>query len=177
MSEERVAGALNVDIRAGRRKRDLLKGICSEVVNLLENHRLSEKAFSALRKMKLLRQIESAELMVASNNFSLRFINAILSMTKPDMLISGEPRGTGRMHNGVRNSSLQNEQTNLVRQLKAIENSYGTDMLSLAVSRKYVERIMANAKVKRYLESTCPETLTLLSGLLQHNSQSEHNAA
>jgi hypothetical protein len=101
VSEDRVAAALNVDIRAIRRKRDLLKGICPEVVGLLENHRLSDKAFSALRKMKPLRQIESAELMIASNNFSLSFINAILSMTKPDLLISGEPRGSGRMHDGA----------------------------------------------------------------------------
>jgi hypothetical protein len=72
-----------------------------------------------------------------------------------------------RLHNRFR----------IVINLGAIENSYGTDMLALAVSRKYVERIMANAKVKLYLESACPETLTLLSGLLQHNSQTEHNAA
>lgn len=90
VSEERVAAALNVYIRAIRRKRDLLKGICPEIVGLFENHRLSDKAFFTLRKMKPLRQIESAELMIASNNFSLRFINAILSMTKPDLLISGD---------------------------------------------------------------------------------------
>jgi hypothetical protein len=177
VSEDRVAAALNVDIRAIRRKRDLLKGICPEVVNLLEKHRLSEKVFSALRKMKPLRQIESAELMIASNNLSLRFITAILSMTKPDMLISGEPRGTGRMHDGAMNSTLENEQANLVRDLKAIEKSYGTDMLTLAVSLKYVERIMANTNVRSYLEQSCPETLALLSGLLQDGRKGEHDAA
>jgi hypothetical protein len=169
VSEDRVAAALNVDIRAIRRKRDLLKGICPEVVGLLENHRLSDKTFCALRKMKPLRQIESAELMIASNNFSLSFINAILSMTKPDLLISGEPRGTGRLHDGAMNSTLENEQTSLVRDLKAIEQSYGTDMLTLAVSLKYMERLMANTNVKGYLERACPETFTLLSGLLQDN--------
>ena len=177
VSEDRVAAALNVDIRAIRRKRDLLKGICPEVVGLLENHRLSDKAFCALRKMKPLRQIESAELMIASNDFSLRFINAILSMTKPDLLINGEPRGAGRMHDGVMNSTLENEQTSLVRDLKAIEKSYGTDMLTLAVSLKYVERIMANTNVRSYLEQSCPETLALLSGLLQGSRKGEHDAA
>ena len=163
--------------RAIRRKRDLLKGICPEVVGLLENHRLSDKAFCALRKMKPLRQIESAELMIASNDFSLRFINAILSMTKSELLVSREPKGKVRMHDGVMTSALEKEHTGLVRDLKAIENSYGIDMLTLAVSIKYVERIMANANVRSHLEQSCPETLTLLLGLLQESRKGEHDAA
>jgi hypothetical protein len=177
VSEDRVAAALNVDIRAIRRKRDLLKGICPEVVSPLEKHRLSDQAFSALRKMKPLRQIESAELMIASNNFSLRFINAILSITKADLLISREPKGNVRMHDSAMTSALETEHTGLVRGLKAIENSYGVDMLTLAVSIKYVERILANANVKNYLEQTCPETLTLVLELLQESHQGEHDAA
>ena len=35
VSEERVAAALNVDVKAIRKKRDMLKGICPEVVHLL----------------------------------------------------------------------------------------------------------------------------------------------
>jgi ParB-like chromosome segregation protein Spo0J len=176
VSEDRVAAALNVDIRAIRRKRDLLKGICPEVVSLLEKHRLSDKAFSALRKMKPLRQIESAELMIASNNFSLRFMNAILSITKPELLVSREPKENVRMHDAAMTSALEAEHTGLVRDLKAIEKSYGLDMLTLAVSIKYVERIMANANVKNYLKQTCPETLTLLLELLQASRQGEHDA-
>lgn len=177
VSEDRVAAALNVDIRAIRRKRDLLKGICPEVVRLLEKHRLSDRAFSALRKMKPLRQIESAELMIASNNFSLRFMNAILSITKSELLISPEPKGNVRTNDGAMTSALEAEHTGLVRGLKAIENSYGVDMLTLAVSIKYAERITANANVKKYLEQTCPETLTLLLGLLQESRQVDHDAA
>jgi ParB-like chromosome segregation protein Spo0J len=177
VSEDRVAAALNVDIRAIRRKRDLLKGICPEVVSLLEKHHLSDKAFSALRKMKPLRQIESAELMIASNNFSLRFMSAILSITKSELLVSQEPKGNLRMHDGATPSALEKEHTGLVRGLKAIENSYGVDMLTLAVSIKYVERIMATASVKNYLEQTCPETLTLLLELLQESRQGDRDAA
>jgi hypothetical protein len=146
-------------------------------VTLLENHRLSDKAFVVLRKMKPFRQIESAELMIASNDFSLRFINSILSITKPDLLMSGQHRATGRMQDDVPTSSLENEQTKLVHDLKAIEKSYGTDMLTLAISLKYVERIMSNTNVQGYLEKACPETLTLLSGLLHDSRKGEHDAA
>ena len=43
ISEDRIAAALNVDIRAIRRKRDLLKGICPEVVSLLRSIALATK--------------------------------------------------------------------------------------------------------------------------------------
>ena len=36
--------------------------------------------------------------------------------------------------------------------LKAIEASYGTDILTLTVSRAYVEQLLACQKVVRYLE-------------------------
>jgi ParB-like chromosome segregation protein Spo0J len=175
VSEERVAAALNVDIRSVRRKRDMLKGICPEVVNLLEGRRLTARAFSALRKMKPLRQIESAEHMIASNNFTVPFVRAILSITKPEMLRDGDSNGAGR--EGVSHTVLQREHEGLIRDLKAVENSFGVDMLTLAVSFKYLERIMRSAKVKKYLERTCPEIFALLVGLLKEERAGEPNAA
>jgi RepB plasmid partitioning protein/ParB-like nuclease domain len=176
VSEERVAAALNVDISAIRRKRDLVKGICPEVVSLLESHRLGERAFAILRKMKPLRQIESSELMIASNNFSFRFLNAMLSTTRVELLVSRGPKGKGRIHDSAMASNLETEHTVLMRDLKAIEKSYGIDMLTLAVSIGYVERLLKNTRVKNYLEQSCPETLALLLELLQER-QGQHDAA
>ena len=127
--------------------------------------------------MKPLRQIESAELMIASNDFSLRFMSAILSITKSELLVSPEQKGNVRTHGSSVTSALETEHTGLVRGLKAIENSYGVDMLTLAVSIKYAERIAANANVRTYLEQTCPETLALLVELLQESRQVDHDAA
>jgi RepB plasmid partitioning protein/ParB-like nuclease domain len=167
VSEERIAAALNVDIRSVRQKRDMLKGICPEAVALLEGRRLGVRAFSALRKMKPLRQIESAEHMVASNNFTLPFLRAILLVTKPDMLTSKDSKGTNDAGIAVEHSQLEREHGDLVRDLKTVEKSFGVDMLTLAVSLKYLERIMRNSKVKRYLERSCPETFLVLAGLLR----------
>lgn len=62
-----------------------------------------------------------------------------------------------------------------MRNLKAIENSYGFDMLTLAVLLKYVERIVANMEVKSYLQRNHSETLVLLSKILQENASGEHD--
>ena len=70
-------------------------------------------------------------------------------------------------------SLLEREHEGLVRDLKGVEKSLGVEMLTLAVSLKYLERIMKNVKIKRYLERTCPETFVVLVGLLQETQARE----
>jgi ParB-like chromosome segregation protein Spo0J len=59
-SEERIAGALNVDVATIRAKRDLLTGVCKEASSVLKDHRVSPSAFGVLKRMKPLRQLEVA---------------------------------------------------------------------------------------------------------------------
>jgi RepB plasmid partitioning protein/ParB-like nuclease domain len=167
VSEERVAAALNVDIKAVRQRRDMLEGICPEVTRLLEPHRLGIRCFSAIRRMKPLRQIEAAEHMISSSNFTLPFLRAILLVTKPEMLNNRDLKGRLLPVHGPANALLEREHEGLVRGLKAVECSFGSDMLCLAVSLKYLERIAKNPKIKRYLEATCPETAVVIWGLLK----------
>ncbi len=47
---------------------------------------------------------------------------------------------------------LEEDTEMLVRNLNAIEAFYGTDILTLTVSRAYVEQLLACQKVVRYLE-------------------------
>jgi hypothetical protein len=79
VSEERIAKVLRVDIASIRAKRDLLNGICIEAAELLKNRRVSLGVFSILRKMKPMRQIEVAELLLASTNFSVPYAKALLA--------------------------------------------------------------------------------------------------
>jgi hypothetical protein len=123
--------------------------------------------------MKPLRQIESAEHMIASNKFTMPFIHAILQITKPEMLVGSDPKGKTRTKDGSAQSLLEREHEGLVRDLRGVENSFGIDMLTLAVSLKYLERIMKNTKIKKYLERTCPETFVVLVELLQETRTTE----
>jgi hypothetical protein len=63
MSEEKLATALNLDIKGIKRRRVMLIGICPEVVELLKDKSVNSRTFEVLRKMKPMRQIEAAELM------------------------------------------------------------------------------------------------------------------
>jgi hypothetical protein len=129
--EHRDRGSWLSNRCAGRRQ---LEGICPEVTRLLEPHRLGIRCFAAIRRMKPLRQIEAAEHMIASNNFTLPFQRAIPLVTKPEMLNKRDLKGRLLSVHGPANALLAREHEGLVLGLKAVECSFGSDMLCLAVS-------------------------------------------
>ena len=59
-------------------------------------------------------------------------------------------------------SSLSEESDSLLKDLKDLENSYGKDALALTVCRRYIERLLSNPKVFRYLERKHGESLSAL---------------
>ena len=54
----------------------------------------------------------------------------------------------------------------LIRELKAVEESYGTDMLTLSIACGYVERLLGNPRVAKHLEWHHPDILGELRTLL-----------
>jgi hypothetical protein len=151
VTEERIATGLNVDVRTIKQRRNLLDGICPEAVELLKDKRVGSKVFYFLRKMKPLRQIDAAELMVSGKNYSIAFVNSILTVTPPEQLVHPEKRG--EHSETVESSSLLEETTNsLVSDLAMARKTYGADVLSLSVICRCVESLTKNGKVAKYLE-------------------------
>src|ERR1700722_9470442 len=81
VTEERIAEGLNIDVRRIRARRNPPRGIFPEVVELLKEKRVSSRTFAYFRKMKSLRQIEAAELMISGKNYTVSFAAAILGVT------------------------------------------------------------------------------------------------
>ena len=61
---------------------------------------------------------------------------------------------------------LEEENEFLLRDLKSVEESYGTDALTLTVSRGYLERFLSNPKIERYMERHHIDILQILRKLL-----------
>lgn len=89
-TEDEIAEALNVDVSTIRKKRNLLNGACKEAVEILRDRRVSSDAFGVLRKMRPVRQVQTAQLMVASHTYTGRFAAALLTGTGTDMLVEDE---------------------------------------------------------------------------------------
>ncbi len=142
---------LNVDVASIRQKRDLLDGICKEAVEILKTRHMSAQVFGLLRKMKPMRQIEVAELLMTASNFSVPYTRALLAATKPEMLVDPEKH---RVLDGLTSEQvvkMQAEMDVLQRDLKLIEESHGNEVLNLVLARGYLGKLFANTRIVRYL--------------------------
>lgn len=164
-TEEAIAQALNVDVAVIREKRNLLNGICPEAVEVLKARRVAAGAFPALRKMKPVRQVEAAELMVASNNCTARFARALLTGTSDEMRI--EPHRKDRRYiTPAQRAQLARETDKLLRNVKAVEATYGTNLLTLSVCMRYVEKLIACQAVRDFLNAGHPDLLRELQSII-----------
>jgi hypothetical protein len=156
VNEERIAAALNVNVRAIRQKRDLLNGIAPETAELLKTRNVTADAFKILKKMTAFRQIEAAEIMIAAHNYSVSFTRAILTATKPEDLLEPAKKHT----NGIAReevASMETEMMALQHDLATIKDTYANDTLTLSISVKYIAGMLANKKVQQYLTKHHPD--------------------
>ncbi len=170
LTEERIAAALDVSLDSIRIRRDLLNGICPEVVQILIDKSISPQVFGILRKMKPVRQIEAAEHMVAGGTYTIPFAKALLAVTKPEMLEGhAAPSKKLQATSMAARSMLEEENDYLLRDLKSVEESYGTDVLTLTVTCGYLDRLLKNPKIERYLARNHVEILQTLKKLLTNH--------
>lgn len=148
--EERLARALNVNISSIRAKRNLLTGMCPEAVELLRDKHVPLNAFTELRKMKPMRQIEAAELMVAMNRYSTGYAKSLVAASPEDQLVTRRSKAVkGLTSDQI--ALMERESASLDREFKLVEQSYGTDHLDLVLATGYLNRLLGNARIVRHL--------------------------
>lgn len=159
VSEERLARTLNVDIKLIKRRRTLLDGICPEAVELLKDKSINPVTFDTLRKMKPLRQISVADLMITANNFSASYAKALLIATQPSDLV--RPDKTKKV-NGLspeQIAKMERELEALQQDFKNVESTYGDDVLHLVIAAAYLAKLLGNPEIERFLRRKHPEIL------------------
>jgi ParB-like chromosome segregation protein Spo0J len=157
--QEKLARALDVDVKVIHARRQLLAGISEEVADLLKDKPVGHNAFAKLRKMKPLRQLEVAELMVSANNFTASYAKALLATSKPadlhrpDLLKKATGLSTEQM------ARLEREMASVGEDYKELEASYGDDMLVLVVAAGFLERLLSRPEIEKFLAGRHPELL------------------
>jgi ParB-like chromosome segregation protein Spo0J len=151
VSEERIAETLDVDVAAIRSKRDLLNGICPEAVNVLKEKEVASGALREFRKVKPLRQIEMAELMVMSGTFSASYAQCLLAATRQEQLLEPEkPKRVG----GLRREDMarmEKEMETLSEDFRLIEETHGRNVLDLVLTCAYLRKLFSNSAVAKYV--------------------------
>jgi ParB-like chromosome segregation protein Spo0J len=173
VSEEKLAKALNVDIKRIKTKRTLLDGVCPEIAEMLKDKSVDAAVFALLRKMKPLRQIEAVELMSAMNNFTARYAHALLAATRREDLAQPDRPKKIRGLTAEQMARMEREMDGLQREFKAVSASYGDIVLNLVVASGYLSSLIGNPRVSGYLERHHPEILTEFRAIVAATSLEE----
>ena len=163
VTEAVIADALGLEVQSIRARFRLLDGICAEAADALKDTNCSMKVFDLLRRMTAFRQIEAADLMIGQNNFSVMFARALLAATPDEQLVpvskkAGKADAAGPTSQQI--TRMERELAALQTQVKSVEESYGIDNLHLTFARGYLGKLLANARIVRWLSLHRPEYLT-----------------
>jgi hypothetical protein len=165
--EERIARALNIDASTLRQKKYALSGICPEAIELLKDKFIATYTFSILKKMKPLRQVEAAELMVAMNKFTISYAMSLLAATPQDKLKETPKRKKFKGLSDDQMAMMERETTNLERDFRIAEQSYATDHLDLVLAKGFVGKLLRNARAVRFLAQHHPGILAEFQKLVE----------
>ncbi len=158
--QKRIAKALGINVSAIRQKRSLLEGICAETVELLKDKHCPTNTFQSLKKMKPMRQVEVAELMIAMDNYSVSYSKALVVATPQEQLVESEKPKSFKGISAEQIARMETEMAKLQREMKLIEDSYGPDHLNLVLARGYLVSLLENEEVSRYLAQNHNEILS-----------------
>lgn len=170
VDEERIAKALDLDIKKIREKRDLLNGICPEAVTMIKDRPVSPAALRYFKRVRPLRQIEMAELMTAANNFTEPYARALYMTTPRNLLL--EPEKPKKLE-GVSPedlSRMEREMESLERDFKQAEDTHGRNVLNLVLARGYLAKLLGNVRVVRYLSQNAPDILAEFQRIVEATS-------
>ena len=175
--EEKIAKALDINPQSVRRKVRMLNGICDETVAILKDKPCPMAVFEILRKLKPLRQLEAAELLVNANNYSVAYASAILAGTPQTQLAEGAKPKRIKGITPEAMARMESELARLQESITSIQETYGQDHLHLTVIKGYLAKLLGNARVVRYLMQHRPEFLTEFQAIADMTSTLPPEAA
>jgi hypothetical protein len=170
VDEERVAKALNLAVDTVKRTRNLLNGICPETVEILRDKHVAYGTFTLIKKVKAMRQIEIAEIMVAAGNYSTTYARALVFNSPKEQLV--DPESPKRIP-GVKPEDLariEHEMRVQEKDFRALDETYNDQVMELTIARGYLRSLLEKAKVVRYLSQSFPEFLTEFQRIVESSA-------
>jgi ParB-like chromosome segregation protein Spo0J len=164
---ERIAKALNLTVQTVRNNRRLLDDICPEAVELLRDKQVAQETLTLLKRVKSLRQIEMAEIMVAAGTYSATYARALVMTTSREQLV--DPESPKRIP-GVKPEDLariEHEMRVQVKDFRMLDETYNEHVMALTIARGYLRPLLENGRVVRFLAQNFREFLTELQRIVE----------
>ncbi|MNE33188.1 RepB plasmid partitioning protein [compost metagenome] len=164
VSAERIAEVLNISIDRIHIRQNLLKGIATEAIELLKTRMVGQPVFHILRKMKPMRQIEAAEMMISANCYTGRYAHMVLTATRPEDLTESKNSVEGVSPENI--LKMEREMERLYHDYRLVEDTLGETMLVLVVAKGYLCRLLRNEAISAYLNRFEPDLSRELVGIM-----------
>lgn len=159
VTPEQIAKALDLDVSKIKASLNLLDGIHADAVELLKDKPITASALRFFRKAKPTRQIDMAQLMVSSGNYTRAYAEALIIGTPPDQLLHGSKAKKDHGLSEEEIARMQKEMETLERDYRLLQDNFGENSLHLNATQRYVKRLLENTKVKRFIGNRYPEIL------------------
>ncbi|HEU5079493.1 MAG TPA: plasmid partitioning protein RepB C-terminal domain-containing protein [Opitutaceae bacterium] len=158
VTPEQIAKALEVDVGKIRANINLLEGIHPDVVDLLKDKPITATALRLFRKVKAVRQIDMAQLMITGANYTRAYADALIIGTPAEQLVKGSKKEVpGVSHEEI--VRMEKEMETLERDYRLHQEQFGENSLHLNAAQRHVKRLLENPKIKRFLGNRYPEIL------------------
>lgn len=178
VSQERIAQTLDIDVRRIRERRNMLRNIAPEAVELLKEKMVSVQVFSILRKMKPIAQIEACEMMISANRYSVPYAKVLLAAMPPEKLVQREKKDILKGVSAEDIARMEREMERLQQQYRNVEGTLGDTMFSLVVVKGYLSKILNNENIFDYLERhhgpMLEELRSVMKAITADNREVEH---
>jgi len=166
VTADRIAKSLNMNIGRVRESQNLLVGITPEVISLLKTKVVPRAVFAVLKNMKPMRQIETAEMMMAADCYTVRYAKMMFAMTPSDQLSEKRRRKSAPHFPAQDITRMEREMEKLYQNYHSIEDGLGETMLVLVVAKGYISRLLKNDAVAAYIKRFQPEVGEELMGVV-----------
>ncbi|KUM24132.1 hypothetical protein AU467_06795 [Mesorhizobium loti] len=146
---------------------ELVIGICTEAVDLLEDCGVHPKIFGLLRKVVPSRQVEITQLMIALDRVKVHCAKVFVALTPQSQL--AEPSIPRKQFAGIdaeQLAAMETEFAELSEEFLNAAKSHGARALELVAAQAYLDRLMENPRVVRFLARKFPERVVELQKLL-----------
>ena len=164
-SRERIAIVLNIRATEVVATLNLLKGIHEKAVELLKDKPISAQALRMFIKVNGERQIEIAHLLIDANNYCIGYVEGMVMVTRKEQLAKTDepPRKKGMTAEAI--AKMAQETEAMEAGMKDITKNFRDNIFSLQTAKTYINALLKNALVNRYLKAKHSEIHTELKAI------------
>lgn len=145
----------------------LVGGVCFEALDLLNDYGAPLKIFPLLREVVPGRQVEIVRLMLAFDRVQFRVLRVLIALTPRSQL--ADPGARRKVYEGISSTQLAAMEIDLAEvshEFLTAASTHGATMLNLVAVTSYLERLLNNPKLVRYLARNFAGHLEVYQNLL-----------